>query len=482
MKGRMKRVAIVGAGIAGLSAAYYLNKLSRQGRQSLEIALLEKEGRLGGSILTEQADGFLMEGGPDCFLSEKPWALQLCRALGIEGQVIGTNQQVRRTFILWKGKLHEIPEGFMLLAPTSLGPFIKSPLFSLRGKLRMGLDLVLPRKKTDTEESLAAFVCRRLGREALERIAQPLVAGIHAGDPATMSLQSTFPRFIDLEREYRSLIWGIYQRKKQSAHLRPRYTMFITLRQGMEQMISALEKTLLSDCISRRHEVMGIEKIPAKPADRPRYRLQIKGKNQALEADAVVLAVPSFAAADLFQGIAGDIAHHLHTIPYVSTATVNLAYERSQIGHPLDGYGFVVPRLEGRRIMAATFSSVKFPHRAPEGKILLRCFVGGAKNEGIVSWEDDKLLAAVRGDIKEILKITGVPLMSRIYRWRKAMPQYTLEHEKRLSLIGDGLSKHPGLFLTGSAYRGIGISDCVHQAEMTAKAVLGFCRGDGKSR
>jgi oxygen-dependent protoporphyrinogen oxidase len=346
----------------------------------------------------------------------------------------------------------------------------------------MGLDLVLPRKKTDTEESLAAFVCRRLGREALERIAEPLVAGIHAGDPATMSLQSTFPRFVDLEQSYRSLIWGMYRRKKQFAHLRPNYTMFITLRQGMEQMISALEKTLPSQCISLSHEVVGLEKIPVKPADGVRYRLQIKGKNQALEADAVILAVPAFVAAKLLQGIAGDIAPQLNIIPYVSTATINLAYECSQIGHPLSGYGFVVPRLEKRNIMAATFSSVKFPHRAPEGKVLLRCFVGGAKNEAIVSWGDAELLAAVSGDIEEILRIKGKPLLTRIYRWHKAMPQYTLEHEKRLSLIGDGLSKHPGLFLTGSAYRGIGISDCVHQAESTAKAVLGFCRRDGKSR
>ena len=472
----MKRVAIIGAGIAGLSTAYYLSKLAQQGGQQLEIALLEKEKRPGGSLLTERADGFLMEGGPDCFISEKPWALKLCGELGLEQEVIGTNQQLRRTFILLKGRLHEIPEGFMLLAPTSLWPFIKNSLFSLPGKARMGLDLILPRKKSDTEESLAAFVLRRLGREALERIAEPLVAGIHAGDPQTMSLKSTFPRFIDLEREHRSIIWGMYQRKKQFALQQPRYTMFLTLRQGMEELITALEKTLSPGIISLGQEVLEVETSTGKSARKPRYCLRLGEKKKSMEVDAVVLATPAFVTAELLKGMAADIARQLTTIPYVSTATINLAYKRSQIGHPLDGYGFVVPRLEKRSIMAATFSSVKFAGRAPEGKVLLRCFVGGAKNEAIVSWKDTKLLAAVQGDIEGILKITGAPLVARIYRWHKAMPQYTLGHENKLFRIEQGLAKHPGLFLTGSAYRGIGISDCVHEAELTAHKILEFIR------
>jgi oxygen-dependent protoporphyrinogen oxidase len=482
MKGRMKRIAIIGAGIAGLSTAYYLHKLSRQGGQPLQITLLEKERRMGGSILTEEVDGFLMEGGPDCFLSEKPWALRLCRELGLDREVVGTNQEVGRTFILWAGQLHEIPEGFMLLAPTSLWPFVTSSLFSLSGKLRMGLDLILPRKKSNEEESLAAFVRRRLGREALERIAEPLVAGIHAGDPETMSLKSTFPRFIDLEQEYRSLSWGMQQRKQQFANIRPRHTMFITLREGMEGMITVLEKALPPDICSLGQEVVAVERIADKSAKRPGYRLSIEGKKRPLEADAVVLATPAFGTARLLQGMDNNIARQLNTIPYCSTATINLAYERSHIDHPLDGYGFVVPRMEGRKIMAATFSSVKFPGRAPQGKALLRCFVGGAKNEEMVSWGDTDLLAAVRGDIEEILGIRGEPLLARIYRWEKSMPQYTLGHKERLSLIEKALSKQPGLFLTGSAYQGIGISDCVHRAELTAEAVRRFVQGNEKNK
>jgi oxygen-dependent protoporphyrinogen oxidase len=476
MKGKMKRVAIIGAGIAGLSTAYYLHKLAQQAGQLLEITLLEKEQRMGGSILTEEADGFLMEGGPDCFISEKPWALRLCRELGLEGEVVGTNQELGRTFILWGGGLHEIPEGFMLLAPTSLWPFVTSSLFRFTGKLRMGLDLVIPRKRSNEEESLAGFVRRRLGREALERIAEPLVAGIHAGDPETMSLKSTLPRFIDLEQKYRSLIWGMRQRKRQFAHISARYTMFITLREGMEGMISALMNALPPDTCSLGQEVVEVERIADKSAKNPGYHLSIKGKKRALAADAVVMATPAFGTARLLQGVDETIAQELNTIPYCSTATINLAYERSHIDHPLDGYGFVVPRLEKRNIMAATFSSVKFPGRAPRGKALLRCFVGGAKNEAIVSWGDSKLLATVRGDIEEILGIRGEPILTRIYRWKKSMPQYTLGHEEKLARIEQGLSKLPGLYLTGSAYRGIGISDCVHEAEFTAEQVLEFIK------
>jgi oxygen-dependent protoporphyrinogen oxidase len=472
----MKRVAIIGAGIAGLSTAYYLHKLSQQTGQPLQITLLEKEQRMGGSILTERADEFLMEGGPDCFISEKPWALRLCRELGLEGEVVGTNQEFRRTFILWAGRLHEIPEGFMLLAPTSLWPFVVSSLFSFSGKLRMGFDLVIPRKKSHEEESLAGFVRRRLGREALERIAEPLVAGIHAGDPKTMSLKSTFQRFIDLEQKYRSLIWGMRQRKKQFANVTAQYTLFITLREGMEGMISALKKALPPDIYSLRQEVVNIEQIAETSAKSPTYRLSIQGKKKALETDAVVMATPAFVTAKLLQHMEKNIVRLLNAIPYCSTATINLAYKHSHIEHPLDGYGFVVPRMEGRQIMAATFSSVKFPGRAPQGKTLLRCFVGGAKNEAIVSWGDSDLLAAVREDIEEILGIQGKPLLSRIYRWKKSMPQYTLGHEERLARIEGGLAKLPGLFLTGSAYRGIGISDCIHEAELIAEQVLEFIK------
>lgn len=252
--------------------------------------------------------------------------------------------------------------------------------------------------------------------------------------------------------------------------------MFLTLRQGMEGLSTALKKALLPKTIEPRQEVIAVEKITGKPSQKPRYCLRLEGKKKAIEADAVILATPAFVTAKLLREMAGDICRLLDTISYVSTATINLAYDRSQIGHPLDGYGFVVPRLDKRSIMAATFSSVKFAGRAPKGKVLLRSFVGGAKNEAIVSWADGKLLAAVRADMEEVLKITGAPQVARINRWPRSMPQYTLGHEERLTRIEQGLAKLPGLFVIGSAYRGIGISDCVHEAELMAERCLKFIK------
>lgn len=472
----MRRIVIVGAGIAGLSTAYYLTK---KARGEIEIILLEKEGRVGGTLLTEQINGFLLEGGPDCFISEKPWALRLCQELGIEGDVIGTNREVHRTFVLWEGVLHEIPEGFILLAPTSLWPFLRSPLFSIGGKLRMGMDLFLPRRRQKGDESLASFVRRRLGKEALERIAEPLVAGIHAGAPETMSLLSTFPRFLELEQVHRSIILGMYRRKKQSPTSAGQYTPFLTLRQGMQGLAEALQRVIRRGAIYLQQEVLRVERAKGKAG----YLLQMRGEKE-ISADAVVLATPAYITAQLLRGLADEISPTLASIPYTSTATVNLAYERFQISHPLDGYGFVVPRRQKRRIMAATFSSVKFSGRAPAGKVLLRAFVGGAKDEGICSLEDRELLSAVRHDIEEILKIKGEPLLCRIYRWPRSMPQYTLGHQERISRIEEAIASHPGLFLTGSSYRGIGISDCVHQGALAAEKVLDYLqinKGEGVS-
>jgi oxygen-dependent protoporphyrinogen oxidase len=471
----MKRIAVVGAGIAGLCTTYYLHKQFQQEGRPLEIVLLEKEGRLGGTILTEKMKGCLIEGGPDCFLSEKPWALQLCRTLGLEGELTGTNQQVRRAFILWKGKLYKLPEGFMLLVPTAFWPFIKSSLVSPLGKLRMGLDLILPRRGSDEEESLADFVRRRLGKEALERIAEPLAAGIHAGNPETMSLKSTFPRFIDLEKGYRSLIWGMYQRRKRfvtNTSFPSGYSMFLTLREGLEQMVSALARTLPLGIVSMNREVVELEKMPGDKGGAVQYHVDVKGDQKGLTVDALVIATPSYTAGSILKKVDEPLSHELLSIPYCSTATINLAYHRTQIGHPLDGYGFVVPRVERRAIMATTFSSVKFPQRAPEGTVLLRSFVGGANNEELVSLNDEQLLSVVRQDIDEILQIAGEPFLVRIFRWEKAMPQYILRHEERLAHIEKLLVRNPGLFLTGSPYRGIGISDCVHEAKLTAEKIL----------
>lgn len=470
----MRRIAVIGGGIAGLSAAYYIGRLAARADRPCYLVLMEKNQRAGGSIVTEHADGFIMEGGPDCFLSEKPWASQLCQDIGLDDQIIGTNQRSRRTYILWHDELHALPEGFLLLVPTTFWPFVTSSFLSVPGKLRMGMDLVLPRKSANNDETLAAFVRRRLGNEALERIAEPLVAGVHAGDPETMSLRSTFPRFIELEERYRSLIYGMYQRRRQAAKAGmygSGRSMFLTLSRGLGSLVETLADELRPGSLTLGTEVRRITKTQC-PGEPPRYRLVVKGNGSSFEADAVVIGTPAYTAASLVESLDSDLAAHLGAIPYVSTATINLAYHREQIRNPLDGYGFVVPRAESRTIMATTFSSVKFADRAPEGCVLLRSFVGGAKNQELLSLPDDHLVAAVCSDVAQILGINGDPVLLRLHRWPQAMPQYVVGHQKRIAAIRNLIARHPGLYLVGSAYEGIGISDCVRQGESVAYDIL----------
>lgn len=478
MKKETKRVVIVGSGVSGLSVAYYLKKE----RKDLEVLVLEKNGRCGGNIITDQVDGFTVEGGPDCFITEKPWALKLCQETGLGDRLIGTNDDKRNVFILWKGKLHTLPEGFMLLVPTSFLPFILSGLISPLGKLRVSLDLIIPRKRSDEEESLADFVRRRLGNEILEKIAEPLVAGIHAGSPETMSLKSTFPRFIELEQQYGSLILGMYQRMRSynkaaaasaKSGDKPKYTMFMTLKEGMGGMIETLRSQVGEASIILGQSVVKITKAALEGSGQTNYQVHMDGEN-AIQAQAVVLATPAFVTSTILGGMDKELSEQLLTIPYISTATISLAYQSSQLSHPLNGFGFVIPRKEQRKIMASTWSSVKFPNRAPEEKTLIRCFVGGVNSENLVSMDDNGLETMVKNELRDIMGVKAEPLFTRIYRWEKSMPQYIVGHEAKISGIEAKVGKYPGLFLAGSAYNGIGISDCVRYAKEIAKQVGDF--------
>jgi len=484
MKKKTKRVAIIGGGISGLSSAFYLKNLIEEKGKDIEVVILEKDSRCGGNIVTDQVDGFTVDGGPDCFITEKPWALKLCQEMGLAENLVATNEEKKNVFILWKGELHPLPEGFMLLVPTSFMPFILSSLISPLGKLRVALDLIIPRKKSDEEESLADFVKRRLGREILEKIAEPLVAGIHAGSPETMSLKSTFPRFIDLEQEYGSLIRGMYHRMK-SYHKamraknsgEPSYTMFMTLEEGMGGLINKLESIIDKKSIFLNHSITKIIKISGKSSgNNTTYQVHGKG-GDALTAEAVILATPAYTSSGFLKEIDKKLAEQLLTIPYISTATVSLAYQNSDLTHPLNGFGFVIPRKEKREIMASTWSSVKFLSRAPAEKTLLRCFVGGVNSEHLVTLDDKTLESMVKNELKEIMGIKSQPLFTRIYRWEKSMPQYTVGHTEKIALVEDMLDEHPGLFLTGSGYYGIGISDCVRHANEVAGQVMDFLKG-----
>lgn len=464
------RLVVVGGGISGLAAAHRAVELARERGRAVELTLLEGAERLGGTIQSERRDGFLLECGPDSFLSEKPWALELCRRLGLEDRLLRTDDRFRRTYVVWGGRLHPLPDGFQLLAPTRLGPFVASRLFSWPGKLRMALDLVLPRG-TDPEESLGSFVRRRLGREALERVAQPLVAGIYTADPDELSLAATMPRFLEMERREGSVILALWRAGRRAPAQRERvsgarWSLFVTLVDGMEELIRALAARLPPGAVRLKEPVTGLAR------EGSGWRLATAG-GVAVDADALILAPESHQVARLLRYVDPGLAHLLDGIPYASSATVTLAYRRRDIGHPLDGFGFVVPQVERRSIIACSFSSVKYPGRAPADHALLRVFVGGALNEAALDADDGALAATVRGQLAELLAVTAEPLFARVQRYPRSMPQYHVGHAARAEAIEQAVARLPGLRLAGGAYRGVGIADCVRSGEAAAGALLG---------
>ena len=464
------RLVVVGGGIAGLTAAHRAVEISRERETALELTVLEARDRLGGTIETEHAGGFLVETGPDSFLSEKPWALALCRRIGLESRLVGTDDRFRRVFVWFGKRLHPVPDGFQLLAPTRLTPFITSSLFSWPGKLRMALDVILPRGGGG-DESLGAFVRRRLGREALERIAQPLVAGIYTADPDELSLLATMPRFVELERRERSLIVGLWKasRKAPAASTSgARWSLFVSLAGGMGELIAALASRLPPDAVRLKHRVGGIERRGA------HWRVTTEEAG-AIDADAVIVATETHAASRLLRYVDPPLATLLEMIPYASSATVSLGYRRADVAHPLDGFGFVVPRAEHRDLLACTFSSVKYPGRAPERHVLIRCFVGGALNAAALERSDDEIVERVRRELGEALGITAAPMLTRVARHPASMPQYAVGHLTTVETIERRLAAIPGLLLAGGGYRGVGIADCVRSGEAAADAA--FARG-----
>ena len=463
----MKTVAIVGGGITGLAAAYHLEAQAMASGFPLACRLMEREARFGGKILTERVDGLTIEGGPDSFISMKPWGIELCQHLGLADHLTGTNPDQKQIYLFRKGRLVELPEGVMALVPTRLWPFVKSPLVSPLGKLRMGLDLIIPQRKDQQDESLASFVKRRLGKEALERIAEPLLAGIYAGDANQLSLLSTFPQFREIEKNYGSLTRGMMARRSAAAPVPSRYTMFMTLKEGMSELVEALTKRL--DPATR----MAGSFVTRIHPNSMTYEV-VFADGRRLEADAVILATPAFVTADLLKQLDPMLSERLIKIPYVSTSTVSLAYKRSGFPHPLNGFGFIVPRSEQRLVLACTWTSTKFPHRAPSDHVLIRCFVGGAGREAPVLEEESALIKKVREDLKAIMGISIPPVFAKIYRWEKGTPQYNVGHLERVAEIEKMTDGHPGLFLTGAAYRGVGVSDCIHQGTQTAEKVLAY--------
>jgi oxygen-dependent protoporphyrinogen oxidase len=464
----MKSIIIIGGGIAGLSAAYRLQQLAAESGKDLDLALLESAGYWGGKILTERTSSFVIEAGPDTFLATKPWGVALCRQLGLEDRLHGTNPSLRNTYVLSRGQLQPLPDGLAMMIPSRFGPMARTPLLSPLAKARMGLDFLLPPRPLDGDESLGAFVSRRLGRSAYERLIEPLMSGIYAGDGDQLSLQATFPILRELELKHGGLVRGALAARRQSSQngksAPGSRSAFLTPATGLAEIVEALVARLEAGGADLRlnSPVLSLSRHS------PGYRVTLES-GESLEAEGVILAAPAYASGELLSGLDPVLSAGLRAIPYTSTATVSLAYPQELVPRPLDGYGYVIPRLEGRRALACTWTSTKFPHRAPPGYALLRVFIGRAGQS--FPWEDGELLDLARDELRQTLGITAAPFLWRVFRWEKAMPQYNLGHPERLARIEAALERHPGLALAGNGYRGIGIPDCIHSGQQAAERI-----------
>ncbi len=500
------RIVVVGGGMAGLGAARAL-EAARAQDPTIDWQLYEQDPRFGGKVHTVRRDGFVVEGGPDSAIIEKHWPITAARELGIADRFLDCNEDIRKSFVFTRGRLHELPEGIILMVPTRMVPFALSGLMSWPGKVRMGLDLLLPRGGAATggpagaagpalDESLGDFVRRRLGKEALQRIAEPIVAGIHAGDPEQMSVRATFPMFLDMEREHRSLILAMLKRRKARqkaggppssgasgvtpAGARPPgpRSYFYSFRGGLQDLSDAIVASLPAE---RLHAGVGVECMAASvtggaQAGSRAYTLEL-GDGSRVVADAVVLATPAWASGDLLRPVAPLAATDLSSIEYVTTATASVAYRADQVGHDLKGFGFVVPRAEDRPVMATTWSSSKFDGRAPAGHVLLRSFLGRAGREAAAQLDDEEMAAVVRAELRDIMGISAEPEFVEIFRWPRGMPQYRVGHVELVAHIEAAVARVPGIELAGGAYHGIGIGDCLREGGAAAERALEHVRG-----
>ncbi len=453
-------VTIVGGGIAGLATAFYLQERAKESGRKIRYALLERDDRWGGKIATQSIDGFLIEGGADLLLTQKTAGIQLCKDLGLGDRLIPTNDDRRRTFLVQNGKLVPFPEDFSLV-PSKFWPLVTSPLFSFFGKLRMGLDLFLPRRKDAGDESLACFIRRRLGKEAVG-VGGAMLAGIHSADAERLSMQSAFPMYVAMENRYGSLIKGARAMKKNRARAP---AAFQTLIGGLGEMVDTLTARLDGD-LRAGVAVSSVRKLDD--------GFEVVTGDKAIGTDAVVMATPAYVTADLVTDFAPELSLLLRGIRYVSTGTVSLAYRKADVEdqHDFEGFGFLSPKREGRRITACTWVSTKLNHRAPDNGVLVRTFVGGTGREDVVDLDDETLIAQSREELEHVMGLRADPLFTRIFRWKKGRPQFDVGHLDRVAKIEQLAARVGGLYLTGSAYRGSAIPDCIAQALDTVNRIL----------
>jgi oxygen-dependent protoporphyrinogen oxidase len=463
----MKRIAIIGGGISGLSAAFYLEK-ARAAGADLEYTLFESGQRLGGSMYSDRVEGCLVEAGPDSFLTEKPWALSLCKDLGIADQLIGSNDAQRKTYIVVNGRLVVMPDGLMFMVPTQLVPTALSSLFSWSTKIRMARELLHPPRPMQTDETVAQLVERHFGAEVVDRLADPLLSGVYGGDAAKLSARAVLPRFVEMEEKYGSLSRAMLAAHKKMMSTRketPR-PLFTSLQDGMQQMVDAIAARLDPESTRLRTHILRV--YPEDSSSSWRVAVEMNGEERF---DAVLIATPANVAGTLLDGVDRGLARNLLDITYSSSVTVTLGYYMDQLAVLPPGFGFLVPRSEGTRMLACTFVHNKFPHRAPEGKGILRCFLGGARDEAVLGLTDDEMLETVHRELKDILKLDARPIFARVYRWRGAMAQYEPGHIARVQRIEKRVAEIPGLALAGNAYHGIGVPDCIRSGMEAANSL-----------
>src|SRR5271165_2736194 len=463
----MKRIAIIGGGISGLSAAFHLEK-ARAAGSDLSYTLFESSNRLGGSMHSTRVDGCLVEAGPDSFLTEKPWALTLCQELGIDDQLIGSNDAQRKTYIVVDGRLIAMPDGLMFMVPTKLVPTALTPLFSWRTKVRMAQELMHPPRPMQDDETVGELVERHFGAEVVDRLADPLLSGVYGGDANKLSARAVLPRFVEMEEKYGSLsraMLAAHKKMKAMAGKTAPRPLFSSLKEGMQQMVNALSGRLDPKGFRLGTRVRGIYR------EDERWRIAIDLGGDLLF-DAVILATPANVAGALLESVDRDLADDLLGITYSSSVTITLGYHMDQLKPMPPGFGFLVPRSEGRRMLACTFVHNKFPHRAPANKGIVRCFLGGARDEAVLALTDDEIVDTVRRELKEIVKLDARPMFDRVYRWRGAMAQYESGHLARVKRIDQRVKNIPGLELAGNAYHGIGVPDCIRSGMEAANALL----------
>ncbi len=466
----MKRVAIIGGGIAGLSAAWYLEK-ARRGGAAVEWTLFEKSERLGGVIKTEHRDGYVLEAGPDSFLTIKPDGAQLCRDLGIDDQLISSNDSERKTYILVKGRLVPIPDGLQFMVPTRVWPMVTTTLFSWDTKLRMAAEFFSLSGIQRHDEPVAAFVRRHFGQQMVERVAEPLLAGVYGGDAESLSMRAVLPRFVEMEREHGSLARATLRARQRSQvrelaqgrdgrNVATAQPLFTSLKSGVQQMVDAIVASLPARSLRLGQRELSLRRSGDE------WVIESAGSGQRF--DAVLLAVPAPVASGLLQPLQPKLGWLLGKIHYTSSVAVALAYDKAALP---PGHGFLVPRAEGRKMLACTFVHEKFPHRAPEGTALLRCFLSSSRVPDLLSYSDDQLRELVQGELDTILQLGAEPSVTRVFRWECALPQYETGHLDRVAEIEKLLAETPGVHIMGNSFYGIGIPDCIRSARLAVEKI-----------